>query len=276
MKTPDAPFGLFDFLAYLFPGIATLHCFFLWANSEDGCGLPALATGSTAANAGVALVAAYALGFAWSVFSRQAIQRLTYRLWANPREDYLAEDGPSPTRRFREGVHAFVHRVRSGPPRGPDGDDSAAGEEPTTDRRSLGAGFRRALLTQIAELFYPNHSQQTCGRRLPPGHAAHRLCRVYVAQHCPAAWDKLLGTVARRSMCSNCAGPAFVYGAVLAFRGEWLLAAAALACGIALLAKTVTLDNREWKGVYAAFLAHRRVSATVSQTHHHGVSVDWG
>ena len=106
----------------------------------------------------------------------------------------------------------------------------------------------KELRKQVQELF---------GESALEPEQAHRLCRAYVAQYCPISWEKRESIMAVRSMCANLVGPAILYSVGFAIKDRWVFAALAVIGAIVLLAKTVNLDQREWRCIYFAFLAHR-------------------
>lgn len=85
------PFRLYDFLSYLFPGLATLHVWYLYVGESVAAGM---VTKSTPVNYAVLLVASYVIGLFWSAVSRDIIKPLC-RLAYDPRVDLYAP------RRFR-------------------------------------------------------------------------------------------------------------------------------------------------------------------------------
>ena len=87
MKETQAPFRLYDFLAYLFPGIATLHALYL-AGGEAHSELVSFLTKYAALNYAMFVVASYAIGLFWSVVSRDVIRRTCWLIY-NPRIDFL-------------------------------------------------------------------------------------------------------------------------------------------------------------------------------------------
>jgi hypothetical protein len=87
MKEPDPPFRLYDFLAYLFPGAATLHAIYLLMNGEKLKIIGYLSTGYETVDFIYWLIAAYVIGLAWSVMSRDLVRTLIWK-YDNPRFDY--------------------------------------------------------------------------------------------------------------------------------------------------------------------------------------------
>jgi hypothetical protein len=89
------------------------------------------------------------------------------------------------------------------------------------------------------------------------GPQAHRLCRAYVAQHCPKAWANREAIVAVRSMCANLICPIIVYALAFATKGWWAMVIASVTVFVSLIIKMISLDQREWREIYFAFLAHQ-------------------
>ena len=221
MKELKSPFRLYDFLAYLFPGAATLHAIYMILKDKDKATgvLELLSTDSSPVNAILMIIAAYVLGLIWSVISREGLRRLMWLKW-NPRIQYFTDSG---------------------------------------DKRNPLGEMSKELQEQVQELF---------GEPALEPRQAHRLCRVYVAQYCPISWEKREAIVAVRSMCANFVGPALLYSMTFVLSGRWIPAVIAGLGAIAFLFKTVSLDNREWRWIYFAFLAHRStiVSSDIKET----------
>jgi len=209
MKELNPPFRLYDFLAYLFPGAATLHAAYIIMKSKGPQIVQSLSTHSSVIDVTLAIVAAYALGLVWSVVSREGLRRLIW-LFENPRIQYFKGDSPK--------------------------------------QSSLGSSLTKKLQAQARKQFDEPSLE---------AEQAHRLCRAYVVQHCPTLWERRQSIVAVRAMCANFIGPALLYTVVFAVRSLWPLAVIAGIASIALVAKTVTLDQREWREIYLAFLVHQ-------------------
>ena len=87
MKEVTPPFRLYDFLAYLFPGMATLHVLYLHGASTQAM-LTGFLTSSTVFNYAMLILTSYVIGLFWSVVSRDVIRRLCWLIY-NPRIDHL-------------------------------------------------------------------------------------------------------------------------------------------------------------------------------------------
>lgn len=210
MKEPELPFRLYDFLAYLFPGAATLHAIYLMMSNDNLKIIHYLSTGYETVDFIVWLIGAYIVGLIWSVVSRDLLRRVIWQ-FDNPRLDYY--DGKTSAR-------------------------SPFGDELTKDLK--------------------DKTSKRFGYSDLKAEQAHRLCRAYVAQNCPSSWDRRKEILSVRSMCANSIGPALLYS-VAFFLGGWKLFGAISLIGVAaLMVKTITLDRREWKEIYTAFLVHQK------------------
>ncbi len=202
------PFRLYDFLAYLFPGAATMHALYVMRSQDVAELARRMSTGSLLVNITVGFIAAYLIGLVWSVVSREGLRKLVWRYCCNPRIDYFS-------------------------------DTPAA-------RKTLGVALNKRLREKVHEVF---------GMEAVDAHQAHRLCRVYVSMHSPAASERRESIVGVRAMSANCVGPVLLYGIAFAINGWWVLSVIAVLGAGALIAKMITLDQREWKQIYFAFLA---------------------
>lgn len=87
MKDDVLQFRLYDFLAYIFPGVATLHVLYLF--SKDTISQSTELLSDSAVVNGILMVAiSYAIGLFWSAISRDIIRPLLWKI-ANPRIDLL-------------------------------------------------------------------------------------------------------------------------------------------------------------------------------------------
>lgn len=84
---------------------------------------------------------------------------------------------------------------------------------------------------------------------------AHRLCRAYISIHSPSSWERRESIVGVRAMSANCVGPVLLYSIAFAVNGWWVLSVISVLAAGALISKMITLDQREWKQIYFAFLA---------------------
>ena len=161
MKELSPPFRLYDFLAYLFPGAATLHAVWVIVEYKGGYIVRSLSTYNSVRDIALAIVAAYALGLMWSVVTREGLRRLLW-LFSNPRIQYFDDLEQSPLER------SLTEKLQ------------------TRARELFGEPFLKAV-------------------------QAHRLCRAYVAQYCPASWERRQSIMPVRSMCANFIGPTLLY-----------------------------------------------------------------
>lgn len=109
-KETTVPFRLFDFLAYLFPGAATMHAVYVMRSQDVSQLANTMSTGSIVIDMMLGFVAAYLIGLVWSVVSREGLRKLVWK-FCNPRIDYFSEShvsksplGIALNRRLREKV----------------------------------------------------------------------------------------------------------------------------------------------------------------------------
>lgn len=106
----SVPFRLYDFLAYLFPGAATMHAVYIMRRQDINQLADTISTGSIVIDIVLAFIAAYLIGLLWSVVSREGRRRIVWR-FCNPRIDYFSAPqtsrsplGVSLNKRLREEV----------------------------------------------------------------------------------------------------------------------------------------------------------------------------
>ena len=87
MKELTPPFRLYDFLAYMFPGLATLHALYISSVGTRNA-LTGFLTPNAAFNYAMLIVASYIVGLFWSAISRDVIRRVCWFVY-NPRVDFL-------------------------------------------------------------------------------------------------------------------------------------------------------------------------------------------
>jgi len=113
------PFRLYDFLAYLFPGMATMHALFLIQGQPLDGFTKTVRTDNAVIDVIIALVAAYLIGLFWSVISRDVLRRLVWKC-SNPRIEYFEEAlaaksplGVALNAKLREKVREMFGEVRA-------------------------------------------------------------------------------------------------------------------------------------------------------------------
>ncbi|MBA7619991.1 hypothetical protein ES703_27333 [subsurface metagenome] len=84
------PFRLYDFLAYLFPGAASMHAVYVMCNQRISQVANTMSTGNIVIDIILGFIAAYLIGLLWSVLSREGLRRLVWKFY-NPRIDYFFE-----------------------------------------------------------------------------------------------------------------------------------------------------------------------------------------
>ena len=112
MKEVAPPFRLYDFLAYMFPGLATLHALSIYSEGTR-VALSGFLTTNAVFNYAMLVVASYTIGLFWSVVSRDIIRRL-YWLVYNPRVDFLLPRKYRRTplnTRMREMIHTEFEKL---------------------------------------------------------------------------------------------------------------------------------------------------------------------
>lgn len=217
-KDTTVPFRLFDFLAYLFPGAATMHAVYVMRSQDVSQLANTMSTGSVVIDLMLGFVAAYLIGLVWSVASREGLRTLVWK-FCNPRIDYFSE--------------------------------SHASKSP------LGIKLNGQLREKVKRVF---------GDDVVDGQQAHRLCRVFVSNNASASWERREAIIGVRAMCANCVGPVLIYGIAFVTNGWWLLAALSICCLAALIRKMISLDQREWKEIYFAFLVCTTVQRDIEVT----------
>ena len=215
---PKIPFRLYDFLAYLFAGALTIHALYLMDSSHITAVASKIRTGTVVTDLAMIFIAAYVVGIAWSVVTRQGVRRLVWR-YSNPRVDYLDKTIPA--------------------------------------KSPISAD----LLDQLKIL------SETTFRTKLRAEETYRLCREFVANNATASWERREAIVGVRSMCANCVGPTFLYVVAFFHNGWMLLGFMAVLAMISLVSKMITLDHREWKLIYFAFLA---TTAQTNNEEHNG------
>ena len=73
------PFRLYDFLAYLFPGAATMHAVYLMRNDDITQVADKTLTGNSVVDMMLGLIAAYFIGLMLSVLTRHGTRSLVFR-----------------------------------------------------------------------------------------------------------------------------------------------------------------------------------------------------
>ena len=110
-KDATVPFRLFDFLAYLFPGAATMHAVYVMRNQDVSQFANTMSTGSIVIDMMLGFIAAYLIGLIWSVVSREGLRTLVWK-FCNPRFDYFSKSHTTKSplsialsKRLKEKVH---------------------------------------------------------------------------------------------------------------------------------------------------------------------------
>ncbi|MSR57921.1 MAG: hypothetical protein EXS05_09625 [Planctomycetaceae bacterium] len=212
------PFRLYDFLAYLFPGAATMHAIYIMRRDDVSQLAQSMLTGQVLVDIMLGFIAAYLIGLIWSVITWLGVRMLVWR-FCNPRIDYYSE--------------------------------SEAAKSP------LGVVLNKRLRGKVQEIFGPD---------IVDARQAHRLCRVFVTNHCAGSWERRASIVGVRAMCANCIGPVLLYGVAFARNDWWTLSIIAAVGCTALTFKMITLDQREWKEIYFAFLVGTTVQRSIEPT----------
>ncbi len=111
-------FRFYDFLAYLFPGIATLHAISLCYGGKSGEQTWAqLSTTDPYLNLVLFIILAYSIGHVWSYIGRIVIRTMLLAKWRHPREDILDPNksslGPIVTIKVLKKVASTFHMVNS-------------------------------------------------------------------------------------------------------------------------------------------------------------------
>src|SRR3990167_4524654 len=88
MNDMAPPFRLYDFVAYIFPGVASVHVMYA-SNPDLRAASAGILTADTAFNYTVLIVVCYAVGLFWSATSRDLLRRLCW-IFYNPRIELLA------------------------------------------------------------------------------------------------------------------------------------------------------------------------------------------
>ena len=94
MKQPETPFRLFDFLAYLFPGMVTIHLFYILMKGKPTTIIRGITTGNSVIDVSIFLAGSYIIGLSWSVFTRFVVRPLTWKI-SNPRIDFFEGTDPN-------------------------------------------------------------------------------------------------------------------------------------------------------------------------------------
>ena len=124
----------------------------------------------------------------------------------------------------------------------------------TQKGRILSKELTDALQKRVHETFKCN--------LIDPNYAAE-LCRVYVAENCPVAWNQRENITAVQAMSANFIWPALLYAMDFLTRGYKLLAILCVALAIVLFLKVIMHERYEWRVIYIAFL----VSTTKGSDH---------
>jgi len=215
MNDLKPPFGLYDFLAHLFPGLLSLHAIVLIAGRGRHALISALSTGNAAFDAGLIVVVAYVCGLTAGVLARQFLRPLLWR-WRHPRVEYFRGNGSA--------------------------------SEP----------FGSGLTAKLQELACTRFDDPTL-----QAEQAYRLCRTYVAENCPASWQRRQLMVAMRAMASHMVIPLTLCMVGLTANKQWPLLVCCAVVLVALVSKTLVLEQREWREIYTAFIVHRTAQPRV-------------